>query len=197
MQNGVNPSDPNTIPKFVDPLQKPTTARTKPNKDCPHDDYFEINMKEAKHRFHKHFPLSTIWGYDGLCPGPTIEASKDKTTYVKYNNQLPLKHFLPVDYTLHSVSDSVEVRTVVHLHGANVNWESDGNPESWYSKDYIHTGPKFRRKVHEYTNHQPGTTMWYHDHTMGLTRLNVYAGLAGFYLLRDGLERRLKLPSGK
>lgn len=197
LQNKINPSDPNTIPKFVNPLQKPTTAITKPNKDCQGADYYELYMKEAKHRFHKDFPLSKVWGYDGLCPGPTIEARKDKTTYVKYNNGLPTKHFLPVDYTLHSVSDSVEVRTVVHLHGANVNWESDGNPESWYSKDYLHTGPKFRRKVHEYTNHQPGTTMWYHDHTMGLTRLNVYAGLAGFYLLRDGLEDRLKLPSGK
>ncbi|WP_156312149.1 multicopper oxidase family protein [Lysinibacillus contaminans] len=196
MHNDVNPSDPNTIPKFVDKLQKPKIARPRYNSSFPNADYHELQMKEAKHRFHKDFPQSNIWGYDGLCPGPTIEATKDKTTCVKYNNRLPIKHFLPVDYTLHSVSDSQEVRTVVHLHGANVDWESDGNPESWYSKDFIHTGPKFKREVHEYTNHQPGTTMWYHDHTMGLTRLNVYAGLAGFYLLRDTSEDRLQLPCG-
>lgn len=193
----VNPSDPNTIPKFVDKLQKPPNARTRHHSDYPNADYYEINMKEAKHRFHKYFPLSKIWGYDGLLPGPTIEAKKDKTIYVKYNNKLPTKHFLPIDTTLHSVNDSEEVRTVVHLHGANVDAESDGNPEAWYSKDFIHTGPKFKRKVHEYTNHQPGTTMWYHDHTMGLTRLNVYAGLAGFYLLRDAIEERYQLPSDK
>ena len=196
MRNGVNPSDPNTIPKFVDQLQKPTIAKPRNNRFYRNAEYYELQMKEARHRFHKYFPQSIIWGYDGLCPGPTIEASKDKTTCVKYHNVLPTKHFLPVDYTLHSASDSQEVRTVVHLHGANVDWESDGNPESWYSKDYIHTGPKFEREVHEYTNHQPGTTMWYHDHTMGLTRLNVYAGLAGFYLLRDSLEERLQLPCG-
>lgn len=193
----VNPSDPNTIPKFVDKLPKPPKARIRNHSDYPNADYYELHMKEAKHRFHKHFPLSKIWGYDGLFPGPTIEAKKDKTTYVKYHNKLPTKHFLPVDTTLHSVNDSEEVRTVVHLHGANVDAESDGNPEAWYSRDYIHTGPKFKRKVHEYTNHQPGTTMWYHDHTMGLTRLNVYAGLAGFYLLRDAIEERYQLPSDK
>lgn len=60
----------------------------------------------------------------------------------------------------------------------------------------MHTGPKFNKEVHEYTNHQPGTTMWYHDHAMALTRLNVYAGLAGFYLLRDALEERSNLPCG-
>ncbi|MFJ7734723.1 multicopper oxidase family protein [Lysinibacillus sp. NPDC097287] len=196
MYKDVNPSDPNTIPKFVDQLQKPTIARSRNNNGYPRNSYYELQMKEARHRFHKHFRMTTIWGYDGLCPGPTIEAEKDQTTYVKYNNRLPTKHFLPVDFTLHSANDSQEVRTVVHLHGANVDWESDGNPESWYSRDYIHTGPKFKREVHEYTNHQPGTTMWYHDHTMGITRLNVYAGLAGFYLLRDSLEERLQLPCG-
>ncbi|WP_257985578.1 multicopper oxidase domain-containing protein [Bacillus sp. V5-8f] len=89
-------------------------------------------MKEAEHRFHKDFPKSTIWGYDGICPGPTIEAPKDKTTYVKYLNNLPTKHFFPVDYTLHSAVDSPEVRTVVHLHGANVDWESDGHGSRSY-----------------------------------------------------------------
>lgn len=196
MNKDVNPSDPNTIPKFVDQLKKPSVARPRNNSNYPRNSYYELQMKEAKHRFHKDFQMSTIWGYDGLCPGPTIEAEKDQTTYVKYNNRLPIQHFLPVDFTLHSVNDSQEVRTVVHLHGANVDWESDGNPEAWYSRDYIHTGPKFKRVVHEYTNHQPGTTMWYHDHTMGITRLNVYAGLAGFYLLRDSLEERLQLPCG-
>jgi len=192
----INPSDPATIPKFVDELPKPMIAKPKYSRGQQKNDYYELIMMEGQHRFHKHFPNSLIWGYNGLYPGPTIEASKDKTIYVKYKNQLPLQHFLPVDFTLHAANDSQEVRTVTHLHGANVDWQSDGHPEAWYTKDYRHTGPKFNKEIHEYTNHQPGTTMWYHDHAMALTRLNVYAGLAGFYLLRDALEERSNLPCG-
>ncbi|MED3799362.1 MULTISPECIES: multicopper oxidase family protein [Lysinibacillus] len=192
----INPSDPATIPKFVDELPKPMIAKPKYSRGQQKNDYYELVMMEGQHRFHKHFPNSLIWGYNGLYPGPTIEASKDKTIYVKYKNQLPLQHFLPVDFTLHAANDSQEVRTVTHLHGANVDWQSDGHPEAWYTKDYRHTGPKFNKEIHEYTNHQPGTTMWYHDHAMALTRLNVYAGLAGFYLLRDALEERSNLPCG-
>ncbi|WP_421052664.1 multicopper oxidase family protein [Lysinibacillus capsici] len=192
----INPSDPATIPKFVDELPKPMIAKPKYSRGQQKNDYYELVMMEGQHRFHKHFPNSLIWGYNGLYPGPTIEASKDKTIYVKYKNQLPLQHFLPVDFTLHAANDSQEVRTVTHLHGANVDWQSDGHPEAWYTRDYRHTGPKFNKEIHEYTNHQPGTTMWYHDHAMALTRLNVYAGLAGFYLLRDALEERSNLPCG-
>ena len=50
--------------------------------------------------------------------------------------------------------------------------------------------------VYEYPNNQPPATLWYHDHTAGMTRLNVYAGLAGFYLIRDDFEDNLNLPKG-
>lgn len=196
MTKEVNPTDPATIPKFVDELPKPVTAKPKYFKGQQRKDYYELKMMQAEHCFHKDFPKSIIWGYNGLYPGPTIEATKDKSIYVRYSNQLPLKHFLPVDFTLHAANDSKEVRTVTHLHGANVDWESDGHPEAWYTRDYAQTGPKFSKEIHEYTNHQPGTTLWYHDHAMALTRLNVYAGLAGFYLLRDTLEERSNLPCG-
>ncbi|WP_339262324.1 multicopper oxidase [Lysinibacillus sp. FSL K6-3209] len=196
MNKKINPADPTTIPKFVDVLPKPITAKPKFSSRHPKKDYYELQMMEAEHSFHKNFPKSTIWGYNGFYPGPTIEASKDKTIYVKYKNQLPTKHFLPVDFTLHAANDSQEVRTVTHLHGANVDWESDGHPEAWYTRDYTYTGPKFNKEIHEYTNHQAGTTLWYHDHAMALTRLNVYAGLAGFYLLRDSIEERSNLPCG-
>lgn len=197
LNNKVNPANPDSVPKFVTHLTKPVTATPRSLKKHSKSSYYELIMREGKHKFHKDFPPTTIWGYNGILPGPTIEARKDKTTFVKYINKLPTKHFLPIDTTLHGSANSPEVRTVVHLHGANVDWKSDGHPEAWYTRDYEMTGPKFTREVHEYTNHQPGTTLWYHDHTMGITRLNVYAGLAGFYLLRDSLEDRLKLPKGK
>lgn len=189
----VDPSNPDTIPKFTDKLPRPPVMRP-----CIENGniYYEIEMKESYHSFHKQFPLTYIWGYEGIFPGPTIEAIKDKSIWVRWINNLPSKHFLPVDRTLHGASDSPEVRTVVHLHGANVDWESDGHPDAWFTKDYTFTGKTFKRKVYRYTNHQPGTLMWYHDHSMGITRLNVYAGLAGLYILRDPLEKRLNIPKG-
>lgn len=192
----INPADPGSIPKFVDSLIKPPVAKPKMHPQYPANSYYEIKMLKARHKFHKNFPYTDVWGYDGIIPGPTIEAKKDHSIYVKYLNLLPEKHFLPVDYSLHGVDNSPEVRTVVHLHGANVATASDGHPEAWYTRNYAATGPTFKQEVHQYTNHQPGLTMWYHDHAMGLTRLNVVAGLAGFYLLRDFSEERLQLPKG-
>ena len=51
--------------------------------------------------------------------------------------------------------------------------------------------------VYEYPNNQEPATLWYHDHALGITRLNVYSGMAGFYLLRDAFETALGLPSGE
>jgi spore coat protein A len=192
----VNPSDPTTIPKFVDPLPIPSRAIPINNnynsKDC--ELYYHITMREAKHRFHRYFPYTTIWGYNGTYPGPTIEVPKDVHIQVKWENKLPKKHLLPVDHTLHGTADTPDVRTVVHLHGANVAADSDGHPDAWYTRDNTFVGSKYTKEIYEYTNHQTGTTLWYHDHAIGITRLNVYSGLAGFYLIRDFLEERLKLP---
>ena len=194
----VDPSNPSTIPKFVDPMPIPDIAV--PFNQCETSDkkelYYNIRMIEAKHSFHKNFPLTTVWGYNGTYPGPTFEVFKDVAVKVKWENKLPSKHILPVDHTLHGTMDTPDVRTVVHLHGANVAADSDGYPESWFTKDNIFVGPEYKREVYEYTNHQAGSTLWYHDHAIGITRLNVYAGLAGFYLIRDFLEERLNLPKG-
>ncbi|MGI6685209.1 MAG: multicopper oxidase family protein [Bacillota bacterium] len=195
----VNPSDPSTFPKFVDALPIPPVARPSESwcDNRGQSKYlYNITMKQVRHRFHKMFPLTTIWGYNGTSPGPTIEVEKDTTVQVKWINNLPNKHLLPVDHTLHGTMDTPDVRTVVHLHGANVEDHSDGHPDAWFTRNYEYVGPTFTRQVYEYTNHQPGATLWYHDHAVGITRLNVYAGLAGFYLIRDKLEERLNLPKG-
>lgn len=196
----VNPSDPFTIPKFIDKLLIPGTAQPINDVNNEYKDnekYYHITMKEAEHYFSSYFPPTKIWGYNGLYPGPTIEAFKNITTNVLWDNQLPDNHFLPYDTTLHGTVDDPEVKTVVHLHGSKVESSSDGHPEAWFTNGFKITGPEFTRKVYEYTNYQSGTTLWYHDHAMGQTRLNVYAGLAGFYILRDLLEERLNLPKGK
>jgi spore coat protein A len=194
----INPSDPTTIPKFVDPLPIPVVAEPTIRYDAAkrNELYYDIVMREAKHRFHKYFPYTTIWGYNGTYLGPTLEVPKDVTARVKWENRLPKKHLLPVDHTLHGTMDTPDVRTVVHLHGANVEADSDGHPDAWFSRDNRYVGHKYTKEVYEYTNHQAGATLWYHDHAIGITRLNVYAGLAGFYLIRDFLEERLNLPCG-
>jgi FtsP/CotA-like multicopper oxidase with cupredoxin domain len=102
------------------------------------------------------------------------------------------------------------VPIVTHLHGGHSSEESDGYAEAWYlpaanniPSGYARVGSfydTFRSKaegllgqpwtpgsaVFEYDNDQRAATMWYHDHTLGMTRSNVYAGPAGFYLLRGG-----------
>ena len=95
------------------------------------------------------------------------------------------------------------VPIVTHLHGAHVGDHSDGYPEAWYLPDaadipapYARQGSRFDQyditntepgtAVYQYSNDQAATTLWYHDHALGMTRANVYAGLSGFYLLRGG-----------
>jgi spore coat protein A len=102
------------------------------------------------------------------------------------------------------------VPMVVHVHGSHVTPESDGYPEAWWLPNATNIPAGYATKgtfydqfdktnttpgtaVFQYQNDQRATTLWYHDHTLGMTRLNVYAGPAGFYLLRGGPS---DLPSG-
>ncbi len=92
---------------------------------------------------------------------------------------------------------------IVHVHGAHVNPDSDGYPEAWYlpaarniPAGFATRGSNFDQipgapdeagaALFQYRNDQRATTLWFHDHALGMTRANVYAGPAGFYLLRDG-----------
>ena len=103
------------------------------------------------------------------------------------------------------------VPMVTHLHGAHVGPESDGYPEAWWLPDadnipagYATRGSQWGQiagatqeagaAVFQYPNDQAATTLWYHDHSLGMTRVNVYAGPAGFYLLRGGAN---DLPGGR
>jgi spore coat protein A len=78
---------------------------------------------------------------------------------------------------------------VVHLHGGHVPPQSDGYPET--------TLLPGQSAAYEYPNLQSPATLWYHDHALGITRLNVYMGLAGFYMIRDPAESKLNLPRGR
>jgi spore coat protein A len=108
---------------------------------------------------------------------------------VEWANELPRRHLFAVDHNLHGAGrDKPEVRAVVHLHGAKVPPESDGYPENWFVPG--------KSALCYYPNRQQATMLWYHDHTMGINRLNIYAGLLGAYIIRDETEDALGLPRG-
>jgi spore coat protein A, manganese oxidase len=178
------------LTKYVDPLPIPDVLR-------PGAGTLHVKMTEFTQKLHRNMAPTRLWGYNGTYPGPTIEAQKGSPVSIQWENNLPPVHFLPIDHKLHGASmDTPEVRTVVHLHGIRVLPDSDGYSEAWFTPGYKQVGPFFKNKTYTYPNQQPATSLWYHDHALGITRLNVYAGLAGNYILRDELEASLNLPSG-
>lgn len=170
---------------------------------------------------------SYVWGYKisngvvtrgPLFPTYTIEAQRNVPTTVKYVNNLTanplLQQYLTVDQTIHwadplgnmmlkpMVPFQGPAPITVHLHGGEVPSEYDGGPDSWFTPGLAYTGPGFVSDTYTYPNGQEPATLWFHDHVLGMTRLNVYAGLAGFYFLRDpnsldtGLVTAGGLPAG-
>jgi spore coat protein A, manganese oxidase len=175
---------PGALTKYVDALPIPAAA-TPLRKG-----HYRVVMREFQAKIHRDLAPTTFWGYDGLSPGPTFDVRSGHAIEVEWVNNLPAKHLLPVDHAIHGASDDLpEVRAVVHLHGGRVPPESDGNPERW-------TVPGESKKCF-YPNRQDAAGLFYHDHAMGITRLNAVAGLFGQYLIRDEHEDSLALPSGQ
>jgi FtsP/CotA-like multicopper oxidase with cupredoxin domain len=86
---------------------------------------------------------------------------------------------------------------VVHLHGGEIPSNSDGGPTAWFMPGYSLLGPGFQHNASSlasYPNMQEAGTLWYHPHDQGLTRINPWLGLAGFYFLRGTDEETSKLP---
>ncbi|MDF2541485.1 MAG: putative multicopper oxidase [Herbinix sp.] len=168
------------------------------------------------------------WGlrYRRSSPGATLEAVRNTPVKVKWINNIKKPHLLAVDPTVHWANPNKismdppkpwpdfppgfmkaqkNVPIATHLHGGEVESIFDGHPDAWYTHNRK-KGPAYRTNCYTYPNQQDPTTLWYHDHALGITRLNVYAGLAGFYLLRDKEsqsnepmcpEKKLDLPKGK
>ena len=188
---------PVTLTPFLDPLPIPVVATPVSGTSGGVADYV-LAMTEFEQQLHSELPGPTrLWGYDGIYPGPTIEAAVGQRVTVNWVNDLRdystgdlrTVHYLPVDLCPHGPNhEGDNPRAVVHLHGAHVEAEFDGYPE-----DTILPGES---DLYVYENHQLPATLWYHDHALGITRLNVYLGLGAFYLIRDAFEQALTLPSG-
>jgi spore coat protein A, manganese oxidase len=190
--------DPGKLTPFVDPLLIPEIARPSgmrdisggPNAATGQIPYYRISMRQISAQIHREVKPTNFWSYGPNFPGPTFETRSGHGLSIDWANDLPSKHFLPIDHNLCGAErGKPEVRTVVHLHGAIVPPESDGYPENWYAPG--------KSAIYHYPNRQDATMLWYHDHSMGIERLNLYAGLFGAFIIRDDREDALNLPSGK
>jgi spore coat protein A, manganese oxidase len=187
--------DLGSITRYVDPLPIPPFAKSTGTRPSPTNasvniPYYKIPMRAFEMKVHRDMGPTSMWGFGGVFPGPTFDLPRDQEILVEWSNELPREHFLPIDHRLHGAeANQPQVRAVAHLHGGRVAPESDGYPESW-----IVPG---KSSVYHYPNQQDAAMLWYHDHAMGINRLNIFAGLLGTYILRDRVEDALHLPSGK
>src|ERR1700678_525536 len=185
----------NALAQFVDALPIPSAARStelRPNPANLEENipFYRLAMRPFEMKIHRDTEPTRMWGFGSQFPGPTFDIRSGQQILVEWANELPAKHFLPIDHTLGGAGkDQPEVRAVVHLHGGKAPPESDGYPEDW-------TVPG-KSALYHYPNQQDAAMLWYHDHAMGINRLNIFAGLLGAYILRGDAEDALGLPSGK
>jgi FtsP/CotA-like multicopper oxidase with cupredoxin domain len=189
---------------FVDPLPLPSRLVA-----AEHDGRLTVRMRAGAHQFHRDLPASRIWGYEGVVPGPTIEVVRGHPVTVEWRNELEAPFPVVVTITPNATdADGVPVQcvpglsggerdrhaaeltghTVVHLHGALTPASYDG----WTENTFAPGQPA----VYHYPMNQRAALLWYHDHVMGITKLDVYAGLAGLWIVRDQRENELGLPEG-
>jgi spore coat protein A, manganese oxidase len=179
---------PSAIDRYLDPL--PIPRRMVPEEMRKGEAFYRVRMLEFARPLHSQLPPTRLWGFEGQYPGPTFDVMRGHPIHVEWENRLPAKHIFVVDPHIHgAIPPAPQVRTVTHLHGARTESSSDGLPEKWFTPG--------NSALYHYPNSQAAATLWYHDHALGITRLNVYAGLSGFYLLRDQQERALGLPEGE
>ena len=145
-----------------------------------------------------HVPGSSQTAFVRTVPGPVFENTRGIPTRVHWRNEIDSPHFLPVDPTLHfSNPNTIEppmppfvpfppgydnaqhpVGWVTHTHGLVVRPGFDGTAEEWFTR-FGHRGPSFESQDYDMPNEQAPTQLFYHDHTMGVTRVGVYSGIVG------------------
>ncbi len=196
--------NPMSLIKFIDPLPIPGPM---PSAGA---NIYNIGAYPVRQQLHSQLPMTNLWGYGTSAatasyPAATIEVLKGTAITINWTNGLSGPHPLPVDPSLHWADPDGEgmmmgpfqpgftytSRTIplsTHVHGGEQEPQSDGHPDDWILPGETIT--------YHYTNQQPPATLWYHDHALGITRLNVYMGLAGYYIVRDPGSEPAGLPSG-
>ena len=178
---------PGSLDRYIDPL--PVPKRLVPQSTSEDGILYRVRMLEFTQQMHSQLPPTRLWAYEGQYPGPTIEALSGMPIVVEWENHLPMRHIFAIDPRIPgALPPTPAVRIVPHVHGSRSPSDSDGLPDKWFTP-----GQSAR---YRYPNSQPAATLWYHDDAVGIARLNVYAGLSGFFLLRNDEERSMDLPSG-
>jgi len=137
-------------------------------------------------------------------PGPSFENTRGIPSVTRWHNEIRTPSFMPVDPTIHWANpQAIEpplapftafppgyedaqfpVAAVTHTHGLMVSSKYDGTAEQWFTAFGDH-GPTYVSTDYQQPNDQPSTELWYHGHTVGVTRLDIYSGLEGAYFIRD------------
>jgi len=208
---GVYPLDPGGIPVAV---PDGTRAWDKGKIVAQH---YTIDINQYTDQLHPDLGPTTLRGYHSRTNlggnvsqrhlGGIIVAQRGKPVQITFQNNLAGDHPLPLDISVMGAEDGPN-RVVTHLHGGLVPWISDGGPFTWFDNGGNY-GPSAQRgslNIYKILNPklQPGQAefyypldqsarlMWYHDHAVGITRLNAYAGIATALILRDGFEGDLR-----
>ncbi|AUG78391.1 Bilirubin oxidase [Kitasatospora sp. MMS16-BH015] len=158
---------PAVTPMFAVPLTVPQVLQ--PTSTSSTTDYYSVTMQKAVKEIIPGLQTE-VETYNGQYPGPTIKARSGRRVVINQTNALDLP-------------------TSVHLHGAEVPVDSDGNP--------MVTIPPGGSKTYTYPNNQLGAPLWFHDHAHHLESEHVYRGLSGMYQLSDDNDRCQPLPSGQ
>ncbi|GGT02974.1 multicopper oxidase family protein [Streptomyces chromofuscus] len=202
--DGVSKPTHTRLTPFKDPLRIPPTLRPRST------EILDIDLVDTFQRLHSQMPATRLWTYDGHFPGPTIEVRSKHKARISWNNKLsgttPVKAvwvhpegpgpgLLPYNRPgseggfARPEIDSLTAWTSVHVHGGHQNALNDGAAEYGVTPGNSQLG--------ELANDQAAAHLFYHDHAMAVTALNVAAGLIGNYLVRDEEEDRLGLPRGE
>jgi spore coat protein A, manganese oxidase len=205
---GLGPSAKNEIGQYI-PL---ATKRTIHFAGKPTDIY-NVAVSQFSQFMHPDLPGKTDFlGYtdfttfDRKYLAGAIVAKRGTPVLLTVTNLLPQRHILPVDPTIMAgpngqmVGDLPTNRIATHLHGGLTPWFSDGTPFQWFTPTGRH-GESFMNVpgfpalpgtgTYYYPNEQSARLVWYHDHAIGITRLNAYAGIASAYIIIDDFETGL------
>ena len=140
-------------------------------------DYYALHMRQVAVPILPGLPLTVIWGYQGITPGPTLHVEKGRPVIVRHFNDMAEQH---------PVLRYGRPQTSVHLHGNESLPQHDG-----YASDTTDFG---QFKDYWYPSLHAAATLWYHDHGVHHTASNAYMGLAALYPVHDAAERASGLP---
>jgi spore coat protein A, manganese oxidase len=205
---GIGPSAKNEIGQYI-----PLATKRTINFAGKATDLYNVAVAQGSELMHPDLPGKTnFFGYMDLFTldrkylGGAIVAKRGTPVLLTTTNLMPARHILPVDPSIMAgpngltVGDLPTNRIATHLHGGATPWFSDGTPFQWFTPTGQH-GASFMNVpgfpalpgtgTYYYPNDASARLVWYHDHAIGITRLNAYSGIASAYIIIDDFETGL------